>query len=162
METITKKLQGAEVKRRCVCIPKDRQHLFPKPGAKLAVKDEQTGSVHEVVVGSQCRIRMPSWYDEHNGIQPGDTLVLRLDKGGMNATIVTKETTNPARIFERRNGKLSIFEGKVLDLVIDAFAGIEDRGIPAIVHVGQNGISVKWGPHIKETEIILGSAKVSV
>ena len=40
METIVKKLQAAEIKRRSVCIPKDKRHLFPGIGEKFTLKDE--------------------------------------------------------------------------------------------------------------------------
>jgi len=161
MEAIVKILQPAEIKSRRVCIPRDKQHLFPGIGEKLTLKDEQTGSVHEVVVGSQYRIRMPSWYEEHNGIQAGDTITFRQDNGSMSVSIEPKRMAKPTLMFERLGGKLSIFEGRVLDLIIEAFAEIENGGIAANVRVGQNGIIVEWGDHIKSTEITLGNTKVS-
>ncbi len=162
MEDFTKELQWAEIRRRNVCIPKGKQHLFPKIGQKLTAKDEQTGSLHEVAVGSQCRLIMPSWYGEHKGIRAGDMITFRRDNGSMSIGITPRKATNAAYMFERRSGKLSIMEGKVFDLIIDALAEIEEGGIPAVVRVGQNGISIEWGESIKSTEITLGATKVSL
>jgi len=162
METIVKKLQEAEIKRRSVCIPKDKQHLFPGIGEKLTLRDELTGSMHEAIVGSQYRVRMQRWYEEHNGVQAGDTITLRQKNGTMSVNIEPKRMTKSVHMFERRGGRLSIFEGRVLDLIIEAFAEIENNGIAAKVRVAQNGITVEWGDHIKSTEITLGNTKVSI
>jgi hypothetical protein len=67
METIVKELQAEEIKRRGVCISKDIHHLFPGIREKLTLTDELK-SISEVTAGSQYRIRMPSWYEEHNGV----------------------------------------------------------------------------------------------
>ena len=161
MEILRKELHPAEIKRRCVCVPKEKQPLFPKVGEKLDVKDNETASVHTVTVLSQYRLGMPSFYDEHKGIQAGDTIVFQLDNGGMSVSIEAKTTSKSVNPFERRPGKLSIFEGKVLDLIITALANIEDGGIEARVTVGDTGITVEWGDHIKSTEIILRGSKVT-
>ena len=162
METIVKKLQAAEVKRRSICIPKDKQHLFPGIGEKLTLKDELTSSMHEAIVGSQYRVRVPSWYEEHNGVQAGDMITLRQKNGTMSVNIESKRMTKSVHMFERRGGKLSILEGRVLDLIIEAFAKIENGGITAKVRVDQNGIVVEWGDQIKTTEITLGNTKVGI
>ncbi len=162
MEEFTKELRPAEVKRHCVCIPKDKQYLFPSMGEKLTVRDEKKGSVYEVVVGSQCRLVMHAWYGDHPGIRAGDVIAFWQDDGSMSVMLTPKKVSNPVRMFERRKGRLSIFEGKVLDLVVQALADIEDGGIPAIVRVGETGISIEWGDHIKSTKIILGKTEVAV
>ncbi len=158
MEELTKALKWAEIKRRSVCVPKGKQRMFPKVGQKLTVKDEETGTVHEIVVGSQCRLIMPSWYGKHKGIREGDVIKIRRDNGSSSISIIRRKTTDP---FERKGGKLSIMEGRVFDLIIDALAEIEEGGVQAIVNVGQNGISIEWGKSIRSTEIILGATKVS-
>jgi hypothetical protein len=162
METIVKKLQPAEIKRRSVCIPKDKQHLLPGVGEKLTLKDELTGSIHDAIIGSQYRVRIPSWYEEHTGVQAGDTITFRCDNGTVRVDIEPKRMIKAINVFERRGGRLSIFEGRVLDLIIEAFAEIENGGIPAKVTVTQNGIIVEWGDDIKTTEITLGNTKVSI
>jgi len=118
--------------------------------------------MHETIAGSQYRVRMPSWYEEHNGVQAGDTITLRQKNGTMSANIEPKRMTKSVHMFERRGGRLSIFEGRVLDLIIEAFAEIENNGIAAKVRVAQNGITVEWGDHIKSTEITLANTKVSI
>ncbi len=143
MEIITKELKPAEIKRRSVCIPKDKQYLLPGIGKKLNIKDELTGSTHNAVVGSQYRIQIPSWYEEHPGVHPGDKITFHYDNGAVRIDVEPKRTINALNKFERRKGKLSIFEGKVLDLIIEAFAEIEKGGIPAKVTVNQNGINVE-------------------
>ena len=162
MEILRKELHGAEIRRHCVCVPKEKQHLFPKIGEKLAVTDKETGSVHDAVMLSQYRLGMPSWYAENKGIQAGDTIVFRQDNGNVSVSIEPKRRSNSANLFERRAGKLSVFEGRVLDLIITAFADIEDGGIAARVTVGDTGITVEWGDHIKTTEIILRNTRVTV
>jgi hypothetical protein len=161
MEITTKKLRPAEIKRRSVCIPKNKQHLFPGIGRKLILKDDLTSSIHEAIVGSQYRLIIPSWYEEHDGVQAGDTITFHHENGNISINIEPKRMTKTANLFERQGGKLSIFEGRVLDLIIEAFAEIESGGIPAKVQVTQTGIVVEWGNHIKTTEIILGDTNVS-
>jgi hypothetical protein len=162
METIVKILHTAEIKRRSVCVPKDKQHLLPGIGEKLILKDELTGSMHNTIVGSQYRIRMPSWYEEHGGVKAGDTITIQQKNGIMSVNIEPKGMVRSTHLFERRGGKLSILEGRVLDLIIEAFAEIENGGIPATVRVDHNGIQVEWGDHIKSTEITLGNTKVGL
>ena len=162
METLTKTLRPAEVKRRCVCLPKNKQHMFPNVGSKLSAKDEQTGLSHEITVGSQYRLQMPTWYDNHKEIKPGDMITFKLDNGLMSVNKIASTPVSPVNMFERREGRVSILEGKVLDLIVEALAGIEVGDYPATVKVGQNGILIEWGPNIKETEITLGNVKVSL
>lgn len=162
METIVKKLQPAEMKRRSVCIPKDKQYLLPGIGSKLTLKDGVTGSIHEAIIGSQYRIQIPSWYEEHSRVQAGDTITFRCDNSTIRVDIEPKRMIKAINKFERRGGRLSIFEGRVLDLIIEAFSEIENGGIPAKVTVTQNGITVVWGEDIKATEITLGDTKVSI
>ena len=162
MEIIVKKLQAAEIKRRSVCIPKDKQHLFPGIGEKFTLKDELTGSMHEAIVGSQYRVTMSSWYEEHNGVQAGDTITIRQKNGTMSVNIEPKRMAKSVHMFARQRGKLSILEGRVLDLIIEAFAEIENGGIIAKVRVDQNGIVVEWGNHVESTEITLGNTRVGI
>jgi hypothetical protein len=162
MEEFTKELRPAEIKRHCVCIPKERQHLFPPVGGKLVLRDDKTGSTHEVAVGSQCRLVMHTWFTEHPEIRAGDTTTFSHDNGAMSLKLTSKRISRAAEMFERRKGGLSIFEGKVLDLVIQALADIEKGGIDAIVRVSATGISIEWGKHIRSTKIILGEAEVSL
>lgn len=161
MEGLTKELHLAEIKRHCICIPKDKQHLFLPVGGKIKARDENTGTSHEVTVGSQCRLGMNSWYAKHPEIRPGDTLSLQRDNGNLNLKLTTRKISRALEMFERKKGELSIFEGKVLDLIIEALADIENRGIDAIVKVTENGISIEWGKHIKSTKIILGTTEAS-
>jgi hypothetical protein len=105
---------------------------------------------------------MPSWYEEHNGVQAGDMVTLRQKNGTMSVNIESKRMIKSVHMFERRGGKLSILEGRVLDLIIEAFAKIENGGITAKVRVDQNGIIVEWGDQIKTTEITLGNTKVRI
>ena len=80
--------------------------------------------------------------------------------GTMSVDIEPKRMAKASHMFERRGAKLSILEGRVLDLIIEAFAEIENGGIIAKVRVDQNGIVVEWGDHIKSTEITLGNTRV--
>ena len=162
METLTKKLQPAEVKRCCVCVPMNKRHMFPNVGNKLSVKDEKTGLSHEMIVGSQYRLQMPTWYDNHKEVKSGDTVLFKMDNGLLSINIIGGAPVSPVNMFERREGKVSILEGKVLDLIVEALAGIEVGDYPATVQVGQNGVLIEWGPNIKETEITLGNVKVSM
>lgn len=104
---------------------------------------------------------MNSWFAKHPEIRPGDTITLQRNNGALNLKLTTRKISHPAEMFERKKGGLSIFEGKVLDLIIEALADIENRGIDAIVKVTDNGISIEWGKHIKSTKIILGTTEVS-
>ena len=65
MEILRKELKPAEVKRRCICVPKEKHSLFPQIGGKLQVTDESTQSIHNVIIGSQCRLSLSSWYQQH-------------------------------------------------------------------------------------------------
>lgn len=162
MEEFTKELRPAEVKRHCVCVPKERQHLFPPEGGKITAEDERTGSTHEVTVGSQCRSVMHSWFAKHPEIRAGDIITFRGNNGTVSLKLSERKISRAVEMFERKKGGLSIFEGKVLDLIIQALADIEKGGIDAIVRVSKTGISIEWGRHIKSTRIILGTSEVGL
>ena len=160
MEEFTKELRPAEIKRHCVCIPKEKHHLFLPVGGKIAAQEEKSGLKHSIIVGSQCRLVMHSWFEKHPEICAGDAITFQRDNGVVNLKLTARKISRVAEMFERKKGSLSIFEGKVLDLVIQALADIEKGGIDAIVRVGKTGISVEWGKHIKSTKIILGTTEV--
>ena len=87
MEILRKQLRPAEVNRRCVCIPKQKWHLFPKVGQSLVILDSEAGCVYEVVVGSQYRLGMASWYREHDEVRPGDEIVFWKENGNMRVDV---------------------------------------------------------------------------
>lgn len=115
MELFRKELQPAEVKRRCVCVPRDKWHLFPKVGETVIIQDARDGSIYEVIVGSQYRLGMASWYRQHSEIGPGDEIVFRKENGNVRVDAARlikpkKEVSLPSLIGREIKGK------KVIDV----------------------------------------------
>lgn len=162
MEEFTKTLGKAEIAREGMCVPKAKRTMFPDVGRKLVVHDGDTGSSHEVQVGSQCRLIMHSWYGEHKGIREGDLVKFQSSNGSVSIGIVAKKTTNPGFMFERKGNRLSQMESKVFGQIKDAVRKIERGDIAAIVKVGERGISIEWGRNIKSTEVTIGKTVVSL
>lgn len=75
VEVFRKKLQPAEVKRHCVCVPKEKWHFFGQTGNTITMKDAGGGYTYSVWIGSQYRLSMGDWYNRHNGVRPGDEVI---------------------------------------------------------------------------------------
>lgn len=141
--------------------PKRPSIIFPAVGQKFTAQHEKTGTMYSITVGSQYRLLMHAWFAEHSEIRPGDTITFLKNNGTISLKLTAKDISQAVDMFARKKGGLSIFEGKVFDLVIQALADIENGGINAVVRVNETGISIEWGNNIKSTKIILGTTEVS-
>lgn len=99
MDAMTKKLNRAEVKRHAVCVLKEKQPMFPAIGQTVKITDELTGSTYDVLVGTQYRLCMRRWYDEHKNVRPGDIITFRKQDGKMNVSVSPGEGSDIVSAF---------------------------------------------------------------
>lgn len=133
-------------------MPKENQHLFPAVGQKITVEDKETCSIHDVIVGSQYRLAMSSWYSEHKEVRPGDTVVFERNNSHITVSVQkTGRQTAGTGTIDRSGIRKSI-----LDEAISILSKVEDESRPARICMGDKRFSVEWGEDIKETEIIIG------
>jgi len=115
MEIFRKKLQPAEVKRHCVCVPKEKWSLFPKVGETVVIQDPNAGSIYEVIIGSQYRLAMGSWYGQHPEVQPGDEIIFEKVNGNMRVDLIRAKKPQPVVSLPGLIGK-EIGGRKVVDI----------------------------------------------
>jgi len=89
MELFRKKIQPSEMKRGCVCVPKGKWFYFGRVGNNIAMQDSADGSTCSVMVGSQYRLGMRSWYSRHRKIKPGDEIIFEQTNGTISIKVVT-------------------------------------------------------------------------
>ena len=159
MEDMTKKLNRAEVRRHAVCVPKEKQAMFPAIGQTVTITDEQSGSSYDVLVGTQYRLCMRGWYDEHKNVRPGDVIVFRKQDGKMNVTVSPSDGRDPVRGSSPHGIDSSRIRRQVLDIAMEVLTGIEDGTIKARVVMKGNSFSVEWGDGITESEVVIGQGR---
>lgn len=162
MEIMTKKLNPAEVRRRAVCVPKEKQPMFPAIGQTLMITDEQSGSAYDVLVGTQYRLCMSRWYDDHKEARPGDEIVFRKQDGMMSVAVSPDDGRDPARGSSPQGIDSSGIRRQVLDIAMEVLTGIEDGTIKARVVMKDNSFSVEWGDGITESEVVIGQGRSSI
>ncbi len=159
MDTMIKELNPAEVKRHAVCVPKEKQPMFPAIGQTVKISDEQTGSTYDVLVGTQYRLCMRCWYDEHKNVRPGDEIIFQKHDGKMNVSVKPGEGSHLARGRRAHGVNSGHIRKQVLDIAMDILTGIEDGTIRARVVMCDNSFSVEWGEGITDSEVIIGKTR---
>ena len=156
MEIMSEKLQPAEVRRHCVCVPKEKQHLFSAVGQKITVEDKETGSIYDVAVGSQYRLGMRSWYSKHNEVRPGDIIVFEQKNSHISVSVLPSKASSQEKVAGLDKMNRSNIRKDVLDAAINVLSRVEDGTVPGRIRMGDKRFSVEWGEDVKETEIIIG------
>ena len=156
METMIKLLNPAEVKRHSVCVPKEKQPMFPAIGQTVKISDEQTGSTYDILVGTQYRLCMRRWYDEHKNVRPGDVIVFRKQDGKMNVSVSPGDGRGPGKGRSAHGIDSSRIRKQVLDIAMEVLTGVEDGTIMARVIMKENSFSVEWGDGITDSEVVIG------
>jgi hypothetical protein len=90
-EIMRKKLKPAEVQRGCVCVPIEKREYFPAVGHLIRIQDAKDSSCYDVLVGSQHRLGMKSWYHDHSGIRAGDEIIFEQANGTMRVDVCSGE-----------------------------------------------------------------------
>jgi len=162
MDAMTKELNRAEIKRHAVCVPKEKQPMFPAIGQTIKITDEQTGSTYDVLVGTQYRLCMRRWYDEHKNVRPGDVIAFRKQDGKMNVSVSPGEGSDPARGRSAHGIDSSSIRKQVLDIAMEVLTGIEDGTIRARIVMKENSFSVEWGDGITDSEVVIGQTRSNI
>jgi hypothetical protein len=138
MKILTKKLGPAEVKCRCLVLPRDKKGNFPSPGVEFEILEGKTS--HKAKLDNQFRLRAASWFRQHRAVKAGDEITITKDNGSMKISL--------SRSFSKPENETFGWAHEVLD-------AIKDGEIFGLVRFTKNGFNVEIGEHVKETQIIL-------
>lgn len=137
MKILTKRLGPAEVKCRCIVIPRDKKALLPPPGVEFDLSEGK--ATHKARLDNQFRLRAVSFFRQHRGMKARDEITLYKEKGSMRISL--------SRLFSKP-------ENETFDWACEVLEAIRDREIDGVIRVSGNGFSVEIGEHVKETQII--------
>ncbi len=138
MNILTKKLGPAEVKCRCLVLPRNKKGSFPSPGIEFNVLEGKTA--HRAKLDNQYRLRAVSWFRQHRSVKAGDEITLSKDNGTINISL---------------SRSLSKPENKTFDWAHEVIDSIKGGEIKGIIRLGDKGFNVEIGEHVKETQIII-------
>jgi hypothetical protein len=137
MKILTKKLMPAEVKCRCLVLPRDKKGDFPSPGVNFDILEGK--ATHRAKLDSQFRLRAPSWFRQHRALKAGDEITFSRDNGSIKISL--------SRSFSKPENETFDWTHEVLD-------AIKEGEIYGFFKINRNGFSVEIGEHVKETQII--------
>ncbi len=140
MRILTKRLGPAEVKCRCILIPRGKKALFPPPGAEFDLLEGK--STHNARLDNQFRLRVVTWFRQHRSLKAGDEVTFSKANGSISIAL--------SRSFSRPESETFDWTHEVLDAV-------RDREIPGVIRVTRNGFSVEIGEHVEETQIVFAT-----
>jgi antitoxin component of MazEF toxin-antitoxin module len=81
MKLFTKKLRKGEIDRKGVIIPRVMRPVFPSPGIEFDLFDGEIK--HVAKMDNKSHLQIPSWFQQHRDIMPGDEITLSLQDGKM-------------------------------------------------------------------------------
>lgn len=137
MKILTKKLMPAEVKCRCLVLPRDKKGDFPSPGVDFDILEGK--ATHRAKLDNQFRLRTPSWFRQHRALKAGDEITFSKDNGSIKISL--------SRSFSKPENETFDWTHEVLD-------AIKDGEIYGFIKINRNGFNVEIGEHVKETQII--------
>jgi hypothetical protein len=138
MKILTKKLRPAEVKCRCLVLPREKKGNFPSPGVEFEILEGK--AAHRAKLDNQFRLRSSSWFRQHRAVKAGDEITISKDNGSMKISL--------SRSFSKPQNETFGWAHEVLD-------AIKDGEIYGLIKVNKNGFNVEIGEHVKETQIVL-------
>lgn len=141
MKVLTKKLGPAEVKCRCLVLPRDKKEFFPHPGIEFDMLEGKTS--HRAKIDKQFRLRSPSWFRLHRAMKAGDEIMISKDDGSMKISL-TRSFPKP--------------ENETFDWAHEVLDAINNHEIFGIIRINKNGFNVEIGKHLKETRITFETA----
>jgi hypothetical protein len=144
MKILTKKLGPAEVKCRCLVLPRDKKGNFPSPGTEFDLLEGKT--VHHAKLDNQLRLRAVSWFRQHRAVKAGDEITLSRDNGTIHISL-TRSLSKP--------------ENETFDWAHEVIDAIKNGEIDGILRITNEGFSVEIGKHVKETQIIFATKKAA-
>ena len=144
MKILTKKLGPAEVKCRCLVLPRDKKNFFPPPGVEFDMLEGKTA--HRAKIDKQFRLRAPSWFRQHRAVRAGDEITISKDNGSTKISL--------SRSFSKP-------ENETIDWAHEVLDAIKNREIHGTIRISENGFSVEIGEHVKETQIVFATKKAA-
>ena len=138
MKILTKKLGPAEVKCRCLVLPRDKKANFPSPGVEFDMLEGK--ATYRARLDKQFRLRAPSWFHQHRAVKAGDEITISKDNGSIKISL--------SRSFSKP-------ENETFDWAHEVIDAIKNGEIDGIIRINGKGFSVEIGEHVKETQIIL-------
>lgn len=144
MKILTKKLGPAEVKCRCLVLPRGKKNFFPAPGVEFDLLEGK--ATHQARLDDQFRLRAPSWFRAHRALRAGDEISLSKENGSIRLSL--------SRSFLKP-------EDETFDWAHSVLEAIRNAEIHGVIRVSGNGFSVEIGEHVKETQIIFATKKAA-
>lgn len=144
MKILTKKLGPAEVKCRCLVLPRDKKSYFPSPGVEFDMLEGK--ATHRARLDNQFRLRAPSWFRQHRAVKAGDEITLSKENDTINISL---------------SRSLSKPENETFDWAHEVIDAIKNGEIDGILRINGKGFSVEIGEHVKETQIIFATKKTA-
>jgi hypothetical protein len=142
MKILTKKLGPAEVKCRCLVLPRDKKGNFPSPGVEFDISEGKM--IHRARLDNQFRLRVATWFRQHRAVKAGDEITLSRDNGTIHISL---------------SRSLSKPENETFDWAHEVIDAIKNGEIDGILRINGKGFSVEIGEHVKETHIIFATKK---
>lgn len=142
MKILTKKLGPAEVKCRCLVLPRDKKSNFPSPGIEFDMLEGKT--IHRAKLDNQYRLRAVSWFRQHRAVKAGDEVILSRDNGPIHISL-SRSLAKP--------------ENETFDWAHEVIDAIKNGETDGILKITNEGFSVEIGEHVKGTQIIFATKK---
>ena len=139
---LTKTIGPAEVKCRCIVIPREKKGFFPPPNTRFDLVD---GNItHQAILDRQFRLRAVSWFRQHRSLKAGDEVTFYKENSLIRISIL--------RSFSKPQNESFTWMHDVLN-------AISDREINGTICLNDHGFSVEIGDHINETQIIVSNKR---
>jgi len=142
MKILTKKLGPAEVKCRCLVLPRDKKANFPSPGVQFDMLDGK--EPHLARLDNQYRLRAPTWFRQHRAVKAGDEVSFFKDNGSIIISL--------SRAFSKPENETFNWAREVVD-------AIKNGEIDGILRITNEGFSIEIGERVKGTQIIFATRK---
>lgn len=140
MKILTKRLGPAEVKCRCIVLPRSKTALFPAPWVEFDLLEGK--ATYRAKIDSQSRLRASGWFRQHRNVKPGDQVTFFKENGRLRIAL-SKNFPEPTK--------------SGIDWALEVIEAIRDGDVFGIIRLNKNGYTVEIGDHIKETQVISGT-----
>jgi hypothetical protein len=138
MKVLAKKLGKAEVKCRCIIIPRDKKDLFPAPDIQFEIREGK--AKYPAKIDKQYRLRSVSWFREHRALKASDEVTFYRENGSLRISLL--------RSFSRP-------EKETFDWILEVIEAIRGGEIYGVIRLDGGGFSVEIGDHVNKTEVVV-------
>lgn len=143
MKILTKRLGPAEVKCRCIVLPRSKTALLPTPGVEFDLLEGKTP--YKGKIDNQLRLRSSDWFRQHRNVKPGDEVTFFKENGRLRIELF-KNFSEPTK--------------SGIDWALEVIEAIRDGDVFGIIRLNKYGYTVEIGNHIKETQVISGTTGI--